>query len=79
MYSNEELKTLNEVKNVVYTITNLISGRVIYVGKTLNTWNERYATNDDLIGVQRITNNNSNYLVIEQIQKYGADNFKMAL
>ena len=55
MYTDKELKILNEVKNVVYTITNLVSGRVIYVGKTLNTWNERYKTDDDnLIGAERI-------------------------
>lgn len=78
MYTDKELKILNEVKNVVYTITNLVSGRVIYVGKTLNTWNERYKTDDDnLIGAKRINRNNVNYLVMEQIEKYGADNFKI--
>ena len=78
MYNEEELKALEEMKNVVYTITNLVSGRVIYVGKTLKTWNERYVTDDDgLVGAYRIKSKNVNYLVVEQVKKYGVDNFKV--
>ena len=77
MYSNKELETLSNTKNVVYTITNLVSGRIVYVGETLNTWNERYDASDDLIGAKRITKANANYFVVKQIEKYGADNFKI--
>lgn len=77
MYTKEELKALEEMQNIVYAISNLVTGRVVYVGKTLHTWNERYNASDDLIGAKRITNNNVNYLVVKQIEKYGVDNFKI--
>lgn len=77
IYTKEELKALNEVEGIVYTITNMITNKVIYVGETMRTWNERYKAQEGLVGAERINMTNANELVNKQIKEYGVENFKV--
>ena len=79
MYTEDELNALKETESVVYTITNLVSGRVVYVGKTIKTFNERYGGCDklDYVGIERVKYATSNKLLKKQIEEYGVNNFKV--
>lgn len=79
MYTEDELRALNEMSGIVYTITNLVSGRVVYVGKTVRTFNERYGGCDKLgyVGAERVKYATHSNLLIKELDKYGVENFKV--
>lgn len=79
MYTKEELKALEEMENIVYAISNLVTGRVVYVGKTTHSFNKRYGGCDKLgyVGIERVKYATRNKLLKKQIEEYGTDNFKV--
>lgn len=82
VYTDDELKILNEKSMVIYMVTNLVNDKK-YVGLTTHTFNTRYGTSGN--GAERMfkyysyRGNSINEHLYNSMKKYGVENFKVEI
>lgn len=82
VYTEEQLRQLQEQKMIIYMVTNLINNKK-YIGLTTNTFNIRYGAPG--VGSERMfkyysyKGNSMNEHLFNSMKKYGIENFKVEI